>query len=113
MEEVRAYVLLRQSQLSAEDRKKIVVEMGGKLEYSKVVSAIRLLGSRFFADLQGQRTARTKTYDANVIEESRRRLLTSLSEPFRLQFRESSMRTRPSSTRSTSRRWLRLMTLTP
>ena len=43
MEEVRAYVLLRQSQLSAEDRKKIVVEMGGKLEYSKVVSAIRLL----------------------------------------------------------------------
>ncbi|CAE7362313.1 RE1 [Symbiodinium sp. CCMP2592] len=70
MEEVRAYVLLRQSQLSAEDRKKIVVEMGGKLEYSKVVSAIRLLGSRFFADLQGQRTARTKTYDANVIEET-------------------------------------------
>ena len=70
MEEVRAYVLLRQSQLSAEDRKKIVVEMGGKLEYSKVVSAIRLLGSRFFADLQGQRTARTKTYDANVLEEA-------------------------------------------
>ena len=57
-------------QLSSEDRKKIVVEMGGKLEYSKIVSAIRLLGSRFFADLQGQRTARTKTYDANVMEEA-------------------------------------------
>ena len=70
MEEIRAYVLLRQSQLSSEDRKKIVVEMGGKLEYSKIVSAIRLLGSRFFADLQGQRTARTKTYDANVLEEA-------------------------------------------
>ena len=70
MEEVRAYVLLRQSQLSAEDRKKIVVEMGGKLEYSKVVSAIRLLGSRFFADLQGQRTARTKNYDANMFEKA-------------------------------------------
>ncbi|CAE7231149.1 GIP [Symbiodinium sp. CCMP2592] len=68
-EEVRAYVLLRQSQLSAEDRKKIVVEMGGKLEYSKVVSAIRLLGSRFFSEFQGHRTARTKTYDANVTEE--------------------------------------------
>ena len=55
MEEIRAYVLLRQSQLSSEDRKKIVVEMGGKLEYSKIVSAIRLL---------------TKTYDANVLEEA-------------------------------------------
>ena len=69
LEEVRAYILLRQSQLTAEDRKKIVVEMGGKLEYAKVCSAIRLLGSRFFSDLQGQRTVKTKTYDANATEE--------------------------------------------
>ena len=46
LEEVRAYILLRQSQLSSEDRKKIVVEMGGTLKYDKVCSAIRLLGSR-------------------------------------------------------------------
>ena len=69
LEEVRAYILLRQSQLSSEDRKKIVVEMGGTLKYEKVCSAIRLLGSRFFSDLQGQRTARTKVYDANLVEE--------------------------------------------
>ena len=69
LEEVRAYILLRQSQLSSEDRKKIVVEMGGTLKYDKVCSAIRLLGSRFFADLQGQRTARTKVYDANLADD--------------------------------------------
>ncbi|CAE7774812.1 unnamed protein product, partial [Symbiodinium necroappetens] len=50
--------------------KKIVVEMGGTLEYDKVCSAIRLLGSRFFADLQGQRSnAKSKTYDANALDE--------------------------------------------
>ncbi|CAE7356819.1 RE2, partial [Symbiodinium necroappetens] len=70
LEEVRAYVLLRQSASSAEDRKKIVVEMGGTLKYDKVSSAIRLLGSRFFSDLQGQRGAfRNKTYDANMVDE--------------------------------------------
>ena len=51
-EQVRAYILLRQSQLSAEDRKKIILELGGSLDYKKVCSSIRLLGSRFFADLQ-------------------------------------------------------------
>ena len=70
LEEVRAYVLLRQSQLSTDDRKKIVVELGGKLEYNKVCSSIRLLGSRFFADLQGQRgPAKTKVYDANYVDD--------------------------------------------
>lgn len=70
LEEIRAYVLLRQSALSAEDRKKIVVEMGGTLKYDKVSSAIRLLGSRFFSELQGQRGAfRNKTYDANIADE--------------------------------------------
>ena len=71
LDQIRAYVLLRQSQLSSEDRKRIVVESGGKLEYSKVGPAIRLLGSRFSTDLQGQRTSqRTKVYDANVLEET-------------------------------------------
>ena len=70
-EEIRAYILLRQSALSAEDRKKIVVEMSGALKYDKVRSAIRLLGSRFFSDLQGQRGAfRSKTYDANMVEDA-------------------------------------------
>ena len=58
LSEVRAYILLRQSQLSSDDRKRIVVEMNGKLEYQKVCTAIRLLGSRFFTDLQGQRSGK-------------------------------------------------------
>ncbi|CAE7818068.1 unnamed protein product [Symbiodinium sp. CCMP2592] len=68
-EQVRAYILLRQSQLTSEDRKKIILELGGSLDYKKVCSSIRLLGSRFFADLQGQRVAKSRTYDANVVEE--------------------------------------------
>ncbi|CAE7336760.1 unnamed protein product [Symbiodinium sp. KB8] len=70
LSEVRAYILLRQSQLSSDDRKRIVVEMNGKLEYQKVCTAIRLLGSRFFTDLQGQRSGKTKTYDANHVDEN-------------------------------------------
>ena len=70
-EEVRAYILLRQSSLTAEDRKRIVVELDGKLSYKKVCASVRLLGSRFFADLQGQRgTLKTKTYDANTVEDA-------------------------------------------
>ncbi|CAE7423916.1 RE1 [Symbiodinium sp. CCMP2592] len=68
-EQVRAYILLRQSQLTSEDRKKIILELGGSLDYKKVCSSIRLLGSRFFADLQGQRVVKSRTYDANVVEE--------------------------------------------
>ena len=68
-EQVRAYILLRQSQLTAEDRKKIILELGGSLDYKRVCSSIRLLGSRFFADLQGQRASKFRTYDANVAED--------------------------------------------
>ena len=70
LEEFRAYILLRQSGLSADDRKKIVIESGGKLvEYGTMCFAIRLLGSRVFGDLQGNKSnVRTKTYEANYIE---------------------------------------------
>ncbi|CAE7225513.1 RE1 [Symbiodinium sp. CCMP2592] len=69
-EELRSYVLLRQSQLSSDDKKRIVVEHSGKLTYDKVKSSIRLLGSRFFGEFQGQRAnQRTKVYDANTLEE--------------------------------------------
>jgi hypothetical protein len=48
LEEVQAYVLLRQSTLSADDKKRILLEHGGELKYGPVVKAFRLLGSRFF-----------------------------------------------------------------
>ena len=69
IDEVQSYVLLRQSGLSTEDRKRIVVECGGKLDLAKIKSSVRLLGSRVFGDLQGDRNGnRTKTYDANIAD---------------------------------------------
>ena len=51
-EEVWIYILVRQSLLPPEDRKLIVVEQGRALAYDKVRSAMRLLGSKFFGELQ-------------------------------------------------------------
>ena len=68
-EEVRAYVLLRNSGLSAEDKKKLIVDAKGALEYKSIVSSLKLLGSKFSHELQtGNRsTARNKTYDVNAV----------------------------------------------
>ena len=68
LEEIRAYVLLRQSTLSPDDRKKIVLDQGGKLRYPEVTKASRLLGSPFFQDLQGNKSSKTKVYDVNLTE---------------------------------------------
>ena len=69
LEEVQAYVLLRQSLLSAEDKKKILLEHGGNLRYDPVVRSFRLLGSRFFSELQGNKQHnRSKVYDAHLTE---------------------------------------------
>ncbi|CAK9026419.1 unnamed protein product [Durusdinium trenchii] len=68
LEEIRAYVLLRQSTLSPEDRKKIVLDQGGQLKYAEVTKVFRLLGSRFFQDLQGSKVTKTKVYDAHLTE---------------------------------------------
>ena len=70
LEEVRAYVLLRQSSLPAEDKKKILHEHGGKLKYQDVVSLYRLLGSKFFQEVQsGKPAQKTMVYDVNFVEE--------------------------------------------
>ena len=71
-DEMRAYVLIRNSGLSTEDKKRLVVESKGTLEYDKIVEELQLLGSRFFGELQtGGKTSgnRTKTYDVNYVEE--------------------------------------------
>ena len=76
IEEIRAYVLLRHSQLSAEDKKRVVVEAQGNLSYANTVKAVRLLGSKFFTELQGRGTSaagrpaeRQKVYETNFTEE--------------------------------------------
>ena len=69
LEEVQAYVLLRQSLLSPDDKKKILLEHSGELKYEPVVKSFRLLGSKFFSELQGGRsTGKTKVYDVNGAE---------------------------------------------
>ena len=69
MEEVRAYVMIRQSQLSSEDRKRIVVETEGNLTYAGARKSLRLLGSRFFQDLQGtSKAGKYRTYDVNTVD---------------------------------------------
>ena len=52
LEEVQASVLLRQPTLSAEDKKRILLEDEGELNYKPVVKSFRLLGSRFFNEFQ-------------------------------------------------------------
>ena len=71
LEDVRAYVLLRQSVLGAEDRKKIILDCAGNLSYDLARKSIRLLGSKFFQDLQtqGKTQGRTKTYDVHHVDE--------------------------------------------
>ena len=62
LEEVQAYVLLRQSTLAADDKKRILLENDGDLKYKPVVKAFRLLGSRFFNEFQSGRAVKTKVY---------------------------------------------------
>ena len=72
IDEMRAYCLLRNSGLLMDEKKKIIMDSEGQLEYGKVVAALKVLGSRFFTEFQtsGKSTTRIKTYEAaNVMEE--------------------------------------------
>ena len=71
IEEVRAYILIRQSLLSSEDRKKIIFESGGALSYDQAKKSIKLLGSKFFLELQNnsKMAPKLKTYDVNQVED--------------------------------------------
>ena len=69
LEEVRAYVLLRQSTLLGDDKKRILLEHGGDLKYQPVVKSFRLLGSKFFSEFQsGRSSQKTRVYDVNMTE---------------------------------------------
>lgn len=68
--DIRSYVLLRNSGLASEDKKRVVIDSGGDLKYDQVLSSIRLLGSKFFGEVQGQgRAQKTKTYDVNYVDD--------------------------------------------
>ena len=70
LSDMRAYILLRNSALASEDKKRVVIEAQGNLKYDEVTKAIRMLGARFFQEVQGhQKQVRTKTYDVNHVQE--------------------------------------------
>ena len=69
--EVRAYILLRNSGLHAEDKKKLIVDSKGALEHERIASSLKLLGSRFFHEVQSgsKNPSRSKTYVNAVFDE--------------------------------------------
>ena len=70
IEEMRAYILVRNSNLPTDDRKKIIVDSKGNLVYQDVLSTLKLLGSKFFNEVQGtSKSLGKKTYDINFVDE--------------------------------------------
>lgn len=68
---VLAYILLRNNALSAEDKKRVVIEAKGSLKYESVTRAIRMFGATFCLDVQGQtKSYRSKTYEVNHMQEA-------------------------------------------
>ena len=67
LEELQSYIVLRGSGLSAEDKKRVVLESNAaadpQLTMKKVSQSIRMLGAGFFHDVTGQKRAKTKIYD--------------------------------------------------
>ncbi len=67
MSDLQAYVILRGSLLSSDDKKRVLIEAGaesgGNLTTKKVNAAIRMLGAGFFQDYTGTKKTRLKTYD--------------------------------------------------
>lgn len=71
LEDLQAFCLLRGSSLSAEDKKRVILEADqsqtGKLTVQKVTESVRLLGASFFQEVIGsKRTVKNKVYDSSV-----------------------------------------------
>ena len=71
LEEIRAYVVLRGSLLSQDDKKRVILESdasgSGELDTTKVSQSVRMLGSGFFHEMTGLKKSRGKTYDASAL----------------------------------------------
>ena len=71
IQDLQPYVTLRGSQLSAEDKKRVLLDVDasgtGKLSQDKVNAAIRMLGAGFFHDVTGSKKSRGKVYDQSVL----------------------------------------------
>ena len=71
MQELQAYVVLRGSLLTAEDKKRVILESeatkSGTLDMEKVTTSVRMLGSGFFHDFTGVKKSKGKVYDAHAL----------------------------------------------
>ena len=72
LKDLQAYILLRGSTLSPEEKKKVILEsdqsLEGQLTVGKVSEAIRVLGASFFNDMAGgKRATKTKVYSATTL----------------------------------------------
>ena len=72
LEELQAYITLRGSNLSPEDKKRVVIDSqvstDGKLTIPRVSAAIRMLGAGFFHEItSGKKSGKLKTYDASAM----------------------------------------------
>eukprot|EP00434_Breviolum_minutum_P015793 symbB.v1.2.013912.t1/scaffold987.1/size146359/2 len=71
LKSIQSYVTLRGSLLSAEDKKRVILDSdgagSGTLWNTKVQAAIRMLGANFFQDMTGARRGRGKTYDQSTL----------------------------------------------
>ena len=70
LEDLQAYILLRGSNLSSDEKKKVILdsEIAGKLTVQKVTEAIRTLGASFFMDMTNQKKqTKTKVYDQSTL----------------------------------------------
>ena len=70
--DLQAYVTLRGSMLSAEDKKRVLIDADvsgkGELTVASVSAAIRMLGAGFFQEMtSGKRVSKLKTYDQTAL----------------------------------------------
>jgi hypothetical protein len=72
LSDLQAYVTLRGSVLTAEDKKRVLLDSDaaskGDLTVAKVSAAIRMLGASFFQEMTtGRRVSKQKTYDQSTL----------------------------------------------
>ena len=72
LDDLQAYILLRGSSLSAEDKKRVILEsessLEGQLTVRRVSEAVRLLGASFFHDMTGaKKWAKNKVYGTTTL----------------------------------------------
>ena len=68
LQDMKAFVLLRQSSLQADDKRKVIVMTGGKLESVKIEQAMRSLHTRILG-AGGSGDGKKKVYPVNYTEE--------------------------------------------